>query len=246
MPRSSTKAWGTLGLLLLLGACTATEHPPMTAESYASFRTALRGDAALRRDQTAACIAEGSAMPQAHREGLAQVLNAPIGDAVRVYCESLTNAIALEMVSYEDFVAIKTGGAEPAAALRILEAVRRVPATRLTAEEFIALRAALAGDDAFRDAQTQACMGELERLWTPAERAGFAGDLRVDPQRVVHTYCARLQSAIASGRLAYDDWLGLIDMDRHPIARERAMQVLRDEADGLHAFSGVIPSNQLP
>jgi hypothetical protein len=67
-------------------------------------------------------------------------------------------------------------------------------------------------------------------MWTPAERADFAADLRVDPQNVVRTYCMRLNSAIASGRLWYQEWQGLIDMDRYPEARERAMQVLRDEA----------------
>lgn len=46
---TTTRRHGTLGLFLLLGACAATEQPVMTPEEYASFQTALRGDAMLRR-----------------------------------------------------------------------------------------------------------------------------------------------------------------------------------------------------
>lgn len=172
-------------------------------------------------------------MPQAQREWLAQALGSQIGGSVRVYCERLTNALALEMVSYEDFIAVKTDSADPASALRVLEAVRWVSEPRLTAEEFAALREQLAGLDAFRDEQTRVCVQELETLWTPAERAAFATDLRLNPQNAVQAYCTRLHSAIASGRLQYPEWQGLMDMDRYPEARERAMQVLRDEGDGL-------------
>jgi hypothetical protein len=222
-----------LGLLLLFGACAAAEQPVMTSENYNSFQRALRGDAGLRRDQTVACIREGSAIPQADREWLAEMLGSQSSDSVRVYCERLMNALALEMVSYEDFMALKTGGADAATALRVLEAVRRVPEPRLTADEFAVLRRQLSGNDAFRDEQTRTCVRELDALWTPAERDGFAADLRVDPQIVVRFYCVRLHNAIAAGRLSYTEWQGLIDMDRYPEAGQRALQVLREEADGL-------------
>jgi hypothetical protein len=230
--RSPVRRRVVLGLLLLLGACAAAEQPDMTREDYAALRTAMRGDAELRRGQTLTCIQEGSAASQAEREWLAEMLDSQSGDAIRIYCERLTSAFALEMVSYEDYIALKSGGASSAAALRILEAVRQVPDPRLTAAEFAALRELLAGDDAFRTERTQACLRELEDLWTPAERGAFATDLGVDPQNVVRAYCTRLNSAIASARLGYQEWQGLMDMDRYPEARERAMHVLRAEAEG--------------
>ena len=168
MPSRSTATWhrhsGALSLLLLLGACAAAEGPAMTPEDYASFRTALRGDPALRRGQTAACIREGAAKPQAHREWLAEVLSTSADDALRTYCEGLTHAFALEEISYEDYIALETGRAGPAAAFRALEAVREFSGPRLTTDEFAMLRERLAGDAAFRDEQTRECVRELGAL----------------------------------------------------------------------------------
>jgi hypothetical protein len=185
----------------------------------------------LRREQTADCIREGSAVPQAHRELMAETLGVPIDDALGMYCESLTNALALEWVSYDDFVALKSGRADRATALRALEAVRRAAEPRLAADEFAALRERLAGDDAFRDHQTRICVRELGAMWPSDERASFATNLGVDPKTVVDSYCERLHSAIASGRLGYNEWQALINGNPEN-ERARALRVLRDEADG--------------
>lgn len=220
-------------LLLLLGACAAAEGPAVTREDYASFRTALRGDPALRREQTAACVREGTAKPEAHRQWLAELLRTSVDNAVRTYCDGLTQALAFEEISYEDYVALATGRADWAAASRVAEAVRLFSGPRLAADEFAALRERLAGDAIFRNERTQECMRELGALWTQAERAGFAAALNVDPEDVVHSYCMRLNGAIASGRLSYEEWQGLMNMDRDPDARERALQVLREEPEAV-------------
>ena len=122
---SRSVRWLALSLLLLSGACSAAGQASMTPATYASFQTALRTNPNVRGAQTAQCIREGTAKPQAHREALAAQLGTNLEDAVPTYCESLTRALATGDISYEDASALMTGRADPATAARVLEAVRK-------------------------------------------------------------------------------------------------------------------------
>jgi hypothetical protein len=62
------------------------------------------------------------------------------------------------------------------------------------------------------------------------ERAAWAVDLDVDPDRAVPAYCGRLNGAIADGRLDYEGWLALTDPAADPRERRRAVRALREES----------------
>jgi hypothetical protein len=233
---SPTGAIVASGLLLLLGACTTAAGPgaagpEVSLEAYASLRHAIRTDPAVRTAFTEDCMRKRAAEPEAARRATAELLGVGADRVDRVFCERETVAIGRGYISHADFAALTARRGDAAAALRVIEALRLAAGPRMTPEQFARQRDELRSP-AFRNSSEEACEAELGWLWPPGERERWAADLGVGPDEAVGVYCRRLDEAIASGRLGYEEWAALTAPGGDPDARRRAVRVLREEPGG--------------
>ena len=124
---------------LLLGACAATTSPvadarrdaPMTADQFASLKTALNQSPQVRGKLGRDCADRLRANPLDTRENMAALLDVDTDKVEAAFCDRMLDSVARGDIGYEDWAAMERRDTRPDVMRRLFRALRREPGERM-------------------------------------------------------------------------------------------------------------------
>lgn len=123
---------------LILGACATTStspvarrEAPMTADQFASLRTALNQSPQVRGKLGRDCAERLRANPLETRENMAALLDVDTDKVEAAFCDRMLDSVARGDIGYEDWAAMERRDTRPDVMRRLFRALRREPGERM-------------------------------------------------------------------------------------------------------------------